>query len=51
LWKRGGTEAGTLLVKSMDVVVGSSCTYLSNLANVIGTRFFKGYDHVHGQEL
>ena len=42
LWKSDGTEAGTVLVKSMGA---------DNLFNVNGTLYFTGNDGIYGNEL
>jgi ELWxxDGT repeat protein len=49
LWKSDGTEAGTVLVK--DINVGSDSSDASDLTNVNGTLYFQATDGVNGYEL
>jgi ELWxxDGT repeat protein len=49
LWKSDGTEAGTVLVK--DINVGSDGSSPQQLTEVNGTLFFSADDGTHGQEL
>ena len=49
LWKSDGTEAGTVMVKDIKLVVHPA--NLDNLINVNGTLFFVVDDGVHGYEL
>lgn len=48
LWKSNGTEAGTVLVKDINVGSDSNAT---ELTNVNGTVFFSADDGVNGREL
>src|SRR5204863_2838820 len=49
LWKSDGTEAGTVLVK--DINLGSEGSFPSSLTAVNGTLFFGAFDPTHGYEL
>jgi ELWxxDGT repeat protein len=49
LWKSDGTAAGTVLLK--DFSVAGMNTIPTNLTNVSGTLFFRGYTPSHGSEL
>ncbi|HVK13123.1 MAG TPA: ELWxxDGT repeat protein, partial [Gemmataceae bacterium] len=49
LWKSDGTAAGTVLLK--DFTVAGMNTIPTNLTNVNGTLFFRGYTPEHGSEL
>jgi ELWxxDGT repeat protein len=47
LWKSNGTAAGTTLIK--DILPGAGGSYLYNLVNVNGTRFFVANDEGLGR--
>ena len=52
LWKSDGTEAGTVLVKDIDLATTTTTTTPApTLTGVGGTLFFTADDGTHGREL